>query len=105
MATVTFRDGAGVEWMVWRVVPGQHAVTSSRVTTLPEELADGWLCFESVAGKRRVYPVPPDWETLSPAHLEILCRAGVPVAPKQPRAPSPERSPSLDAPSAPSPAQ
>jgi hypothetical protein len=86
MATRGFTDQAGVEWLIWRVTPGQNARAPGRPTTLPEELAQGWLCFESVAGKRRMYPVPPDWETLADDKLELLCRAGVPVQPREPRA-------------------
>jgi hypothetical protein len=95
MATRAFTDGAGVEWLIWRVTPGQGSRGPDRPTTLPEELAGGWLCFESVAGKRRMYPVPPDWETLADDKLDLLCRAGVPVAerPRHAAAPtSPEQS-------------
>ena len=84
MATRTFTDRAGTEWMIWRVVPGEHT-GSSRAAALPEELAGGWLCFESASEKRRMYPVPPQWEALPPDKLEILCRAGVPVS-HRPRA-------------------
>ena len=80
MATRAFTDSAGVEWLIWHVTPGQHTRRAVRgVTTLPDELTEGWLCFESGAGKRRFYPVPPDWETLADDKLEILCRAAVAV--------------------------
>ena len=80
MATRSFTDSAGVEWLIWHVTPGQHTRRAGRgLSTLPDELADGWLCFESGAGKRRFYPVPPEWETLADDKLEILCRAAVPV--------------------------
>ena len=80
MATRSFTDSAGVEWLIWHVTPGQHTRRAgSGLSTLPEELADGWLAFECGAGKRRFYPVPPEWETLADDKLEILCRAAVPV--------------------------
>jgi hypothetical protein len=80
MATRAFKDPAGVEWLIWHVTPGQHTRRAgSGLSTLPDELADGWLCFESGGGKRRFYPVPPEWETLADDKLEILCRAAVPV--------------------------
>jgi hypothetical protein len=80
MATRAFKDSAGVEWLIWHVTPGQHTRRAGRgVTTLPDELAEGWLCFESGSGKRRFYPVPPEWETLADDKLEILCRAAVAV--------------------------
>ena len=87
MATRSFTDPAGVEWLIWHVTPGQHTRRPGRsVSTLPDELVDGWLCFESSAGKCRFYPVPPDWETLADDKLEILRRAAVPVGVAQPRA-------------------
>jgi len=87
MASRTFTDASGVEWLVWEVTPGQHTRPARRtVSALPDELADGWLCFESNAGKRRFYPVPPAWEALPDDKLEVLCRAAVPagVAPTLP---------------------
>jgi len=87
MATRSFTDSAGVEWLIWHVTPGQHTRRAGRgLSTLPEELADGWLCFESSAGKCRFYPVPPEWETLADDALEILRRAAVPVGAVYPRA-------------------
>jgi hypothetical protein len=80
MATRTFIDATGVEWLIWDVTPGQHTRRPPKaVSTLPDELVEGWLCFESIAGKRRFYPVPPEWETLRDDQLAILCRAAVPV--------------------------
>lgn len=82
MATRGFTDRAGVDWLVWHVTPGQHTRRSGGVTALPEELAAGWLCMESLTEKRRFYPVPPDWETLADDKLAILCHAAVPVGPR-----------------------
>ena len=85
MATRAFTDSAGVEWLIWHVTPGQHTRSAGKgLSTLPDELADGWLAFECSAGKRRFYPVPPDWETLADDKLEILCRAAVPVEATRP---------------------
>jgi hypothetical protein len=86
MATRAFTDTAGVEWLIWHVTPGQHTRPArSSVSALPDELAEGWLCFESSVGKRRFYPVPPEWETLADDKLEILCRAAVAVGARPPR--------------------
>ncbi|MFL5386323.1 MAG: hypothetical protein ACJ8GN_27715 [Longimicrobiaceae bacterium] len=80
MASRAYTDSSGVEWLVWEVTPGQHTRPARRsVSALPDELAEGWLCFESGMGKRRFYPVPPEWETLADDKLEILCRAAVAV--------------------------
>jgi hypothetical protein len=87
MATRTFADADGTHWLVWRVTPGQHTAREKRGATLPEELEGGWLCFESDAEKRRMYPVPPAWESLSDEHLALLCRAGVAVQARPAREP------------------
>lgn len=80
MGSRAYTDSSGMEWLVWDVTPGQHTRRSAlSMQTLPEELAGGWLAFESSAGKRRFYPVPPEWETLPEDKLEVLCRAAVPV--------------------------
>lgn len=83
MATRAFTDSAGVEWLIWHVTPGEHTRGAGRgASALPDELAGGWLCFESASGKRRFYPVPPDWDTLAEDKLELLCRAAVAVGPR-----------------------
>lgn len=79
MATRAFIDRSGVEWLVWHVRPGQH---TGRGGSLPDELAAGWLCLESTAGKRRFYPVPPDWETIPDDKFEILLHASIAVSPR-----------------------
>ncbi|HEX8696903.1 MAG TPA: hypothetical protein VF746_31075 [Longimicrobium sp.] len=79
MSSRIFNDRAGVLWTVWDVVPGAHAATPRQLSTLPEGMSGGWLCFESQAGKRRLYPIPSDWEELPADRLELLCRTAVPV--------------------------
>jgi hypothetical protein len=79
MATRAFTDRDGTTWLVWRVTPGANTVREYRPTTLPEELVGGWLCFESEREKRRMYPVPPEWEALADDKLDLLCRSGVVV--------------------------
>jgi hypothetical protein len=37
-------------------------------------MASGWLCFESGEERRRLYPVPEDWESLDDRQLLALCR-------------------------------
>lgn len=80
MSTRVFVDRSGMEWLVWHVTPGQHTGQRIHITTLPDELAEGWLAMESPAGKRRFYPVPPDWEHLPDDKLDVLLQAAVPVA-------------------------
>ena len=66
MALRTFTDEVGVEWRVWDCT-----------SDLPG-LLGGFLCFESSAEKRRLCPIPSDWETCPPERLDVLSR----VAPR-----------------------
>ncbi len=76
-----FTDPDGTPWKAWSVTPGLHTQpTGRRGTHLPEEMQEGWLCFESATEKRRFSPTPPEWETRSDRELWILCRAAIPAA-------------------------
>ena len=66
-----FRDEAGIEWRVFLTARGSDAV--SREHSLPETYREGWLVFESATEKRRLAPVPNDWESLSNEALTELC--------------------------------
>jgi hypothetical protein len=71
-----FRDESGVEWRVFLTPRGTDAV--SKGTALPEAFREGWLVFESAVEKRRLAPVPPDWESMSDAQLAVLNSRAVP---------------------------
>lgn len=75
MRTIT--DSAGVEWTVFEVK--RQGAPSDRWSYLPEEFDDGWLCFESEFGKRRLTPVPPRWRDASAVELESMMRRASPV--------------------------
>jgi hypothetical protein len=81
MATRSFRDHDGVEWQVWEVSPGEHhgGPATSAGGYLPPDMADGWLCFEGPAGKRRLFPVPARWPEHTEAELDGLRLAAEPV--------------------------
>jgi len=65
------RDEAGVEWMVYAVNPvGANEWRS--IESLPESYRSGWLCFESATEKRRLTPLPPEWENLPLEQLSGL---------------------------------
>lgn len=71
-----FTDSAGVEWRVYDVLPSA-AVSESAVEALSQSLkntafANGWLCFESNAEKRRLAPIPDNWAMQAPERLEQL---------------------------------
>ena len=75
MALRTFTDMAGVEWQVWDVRPEApyRAVISNA------DLEGGWLVFQSPHEKRRLCPIPPDWETCHPERLYPLSRVATSV--------------------------
>jgi hypothetical protein len=80
-----FKDPTGKIWRVWDVYPSPRAKaaagaddTSQLCVPFPtRELSDGWLCFESGSEKRRLAPIPPEWEICGiPALAELCARAG-----------------------------
>ena len=87
-----FIDAGGTEWRVWQVLPhiltGQPDAleTMSRVSLNGTPFADGWLCFESQAEKRRLAPIPEGWEVLDAGVLEQLCGHAVQVPTRPTRA-------------------
>lgn len=80
MPNRTFKDPDGVQWEAWDVIPGRHAHDPEDARRhLPEEMADGWLCFESPEGKRRLKPIPVQWDERTDAELWMYCRVAEPV--------------------------
>ena len=99
-----FRDSAGIEWQTWDVVPqlaerrsGERRSTVSaaprverrrqrerrvrvgRRPMLSSGLDCGWLCFEAPVEKRRLTPIPADWERCPISRLEEYCRSAKPA--------------------------
>ena len=72
-----FTDSAGNEWTVFEVSRG--GTEEDTWSYLPRGFRAGWLCFESDAGKRRLSPVPDEWNTLEPLELEQMLRRAAPV--------------------------
>jgi hypothetical protein len=76
-----FDDVRGVRWDVWAVYPeGRPA----QLSALPGTFQTGWLVFESAGEKRRLGPIPADWQSLPPDELERLCERAN-VAPRRTR--------------------
>jgi hypothetical protein len=82
-----FTDTKGTFWRVWDVYPSERgkAGSSDREVATAElkgrfrsaELAEGWLCFESPSERRRLAPIPPEWELCEIGALEAMAeRAG-----------------------------
>jgi hypothetical protein len=65
-----FDDGRGVRWDVWAVYPEGRP---SQLSALPGTFQTGWLVFESPGEKRRLSPIPTDWQSLPSNELERLC--------------------------------
>ena len=104
MAYRTFVDENGCYWQAWESRPGgverrrkdrrvsvlpfsgpdrrsstDRRVRNARRSLLDGELANGWLTFESLREKRRLAPIPHDWETTSVPQLCEFCRRAVRV--------------------------
>jgi hypothetical protein len=78
-----FVDAHGVEWQVWEVIP-TLAVRELRYTPahapLPSELLAGWLAFQTNVERRRLVPIPSEWESKSNTELMELLAQAVHVA-------------------------
>ncbi len=101
MAYRTFVDRDGSYWQAWDSQPtrmerrlsggdrrrptrfpwkgterragSDRRLTSQRRITLSEGYGSGWLTFESLDEKRRLIPIPAQWEALSQTELRMLC--------------------------------
>lgn len=76
-----FADTKGTTWQVFDVYPvsrGKTPTDSTEAAHLPDKgLNEGWLCFQCDNEKRRLAPIPLEWEICACAELEVLCsRAG-----------------------------
>jgi hypothetical protein len=95
MALREFTDWLGRDWLVWEVEPflvERHVILEHRSdanaerrgvghrrTRTTSELSDGWLVFESAFERRRLYPYPEEWATLSEADLGALLEQASPT--------------------------
>ena len=71
MALREFSDGNGVLWRVWDVTPDALSKRTAAEDYM-RDWQDGWLCFESDNGRRRLADFPTGWESLSDGELERL---------------------------------
>ena len=90
MDTRTFADVSGLVWEVWEVYPRlverrllrerralrrgtqerRHEPVGRR--TQPLQIKGGWLAFQCKTERRRLLPVPDDWEELTDRELRAL---------------------------------
>jgi hypothetical protein len=89
-----FADETGVVWRVWDT----HPLAASTLRSVLPTYAAGWLTFESNAARKRLAPIPPEWESASDELLIHWCARASDVYVAQRTAPgikeSPTRSPS-----------
>lgn len=106
MALRGFQWG-GVLWQVWSVIPGMRKDGERRrgrdrrspdpvflyrgpdrrkaadrrktAVTMSTAFAAGWLVFQAPTERRRLAPIPADWEALSSDDLARLCERATPV--------------------------
>jgi hypothetical protein len=71
-----FVDERGVPWDAFAVLPTAEPRGLAR---LPEQYQHGWLCFESATEKRRLGPIPAEWQTVTEDALRRLRDAAQPV--------------------------
>lgn len=65
-----FTDSSGVEWEVYD--ESQWSVAMALDWDYPPQVDEFGLLFDSTLGKRRVFPCPSDWQSLSDGELETL---------------------------------
>ena len=64
-----FADGRGVRWDVFAVYPEPRPSVHSQ---LKGSYPQGWLCFDSPGEKRRLSPIPENWQGLNEEQLAQL---------------------------------
>jgi hypothetical protein len=69
---------------VWAVYPEARP---SQLSALPGTFQAGWLVFESIGEKRRLGPIPSNWQSLPPRELEQLCERAETASRRSRRAP------------------
>jgi hypothetical protein len=93
MALREFVGDDGQNWQVWDTRPTTPAGDSPRgdaregpvekATELPlisKKREAGWLTFTSTAERRRLSPIPDDWERADETSLRALARAADRIA-------------------------
>jgi hypothetical protein len=72
-----FVDDDGTLWRVWDTRP----VGADALRSVSPIYAGGWLTFESVSDRRRLAPIPPEWEYASPGLMAHWCARATKVSP------------------------
>ncbi len=83
MAVRDFVDENGVSWKVWPVTPHAFKPRTAAEDYLGD-YGDGWLCFESVAERRRLAQYPRDWSNRNDGELSGLLKGAAVVPTRTP---------------------
>ncbi|MDB4880600.1 MAG: hypothetical protein JWL60_2046 [Gemmatimonadetes bacterium] len=77
MGLITFEDGNGVRWRVWKV-----ETPAAQAHLMNADFRTGWLVFEreDERERRRLAQVPEDWASLPSHRLSALLEVAVPVS-------------------------
>jgi hypothetical protein len=67
MAHYRFEDESGRKWSAWEV----HLSDAANVHP---GLREGWIAFESGDEKRRLAPIPAEWESATEDMVRRWCR-------------------------------
>lgn len=92
-----FRDTSDELWSVWEVQPSSMerrlrddperrpsverrcGAPTERIRVDNPQFSHGWLAFERGLEKRRLCPIPPQWESLTDAELASLASRASPT--------------------------
>lgn len=89
MAHREFKDSVGRNWNVWSVIPeraerrrtaagteraAERRQRQSKEFRVPlgEQWSKGWLAFETKGEKRRLAPIPDEWELATDEQLDRM---------------------------------
>jgi hypothetical protein len=70
-----FVDDTGTMWRVWDTYPA----AASALRRVSPTYAEGWLTFECEVERRRLAPIPPEWEIASRNLMGHWCARAFPV--------------------------
>ena len=74
----TFRDARDMEWEVRAITPAHH---DRRAPVVRADHANGWLLFTLGLERRRLAPLPPNWNEAGEADLKRWCETAERVQP------------------------
>lgn len=70
-----FVDDGGTSWRVWDT----HPLAANTLRSVSPGYAGGWLTFESHAERRRLAPIPEDWEFVTREQMTEWCARASPA--------------------------